>query len=164
MKCEICQTEQNQNSKYCSNCGAALRPIQNIPFTQYSNNFKNNFKVFGAIIILIIIFIVYSKISTNKNDEDFNNTKLTLRSDQIKYLEELQTEGYISIEAELNKVYISPDLWYGMDAKLKEDFAASLSIYCGNKKGTELYWVEIYDKQSAKRLAKYSKSWGFDIY
>jgi hypothetical protein len=51
-----------------------------------------------------------------------------------------------------------------MDSKLKEDFSASLAIYCGNKKGSEIYWVELYDKQSWRKLAKYSKAWGFEVY
>jgi len=29
-----------------------------------------------------------------------------------------------------------------MKYKLKEDFAAVLATYCGNKKGTYLYWVK----------------------
>jgi len=51
-----------------------------------------------------------------------------------------------------------------MEYKLKEDFAATLAIYCGNKKGTYLYWVVIYDQYSGKKLAKYSRNCGFKVY
>ena len=39
----------------------------------------------------------------------------------------------------------------------------NLATYCGNRKGTNTNWVEIYDNMSGKKLAKYS-SWGFKIY
>lgn len=130
----------------------------------------SNFKIIIGSIMIGIIFFGLIKTCSNSSNTSYSSSdntgsqKLNLRQDQISYLENLQSQGYISIEAEQNKVYVAPLLWLRMDAKLKEDFAASLAIYCGNKKGTELYWVEIYDKQSGKKLAKYSQSWGFDVY
>lgn len=162
MKCSNCQTEQNPNFKYCSNCGAELNPIQNTSMPQSQYKSKSNIKTFIGIILIGVIFFGITR--TCSNSDNTYSKKLNLKPDQITYLEDLQKQDYISIEADLNKVYIDPLLWLQMDAKLKEDFSASLAIYCGNKKGTELYWVEIYDKQSGKKLAKYSQSWGFDVY
>jgi len=110
--------------------------------------------------IMFLIWITLGLGCTNKNE----NNKLELTQKQINTLKNLETKGLLSIEPDLNKAYIDPDLWSQMNAKLKEDFSASLAIYCGNKKGTRLYWVEIYDKQSGKKLAKYSQTWGFKVY
>lgn len=121
---------------------------------------KNTIVKHFLTVLIFFTFILLAIASSSDNKEK----KLTLRQDQISYLEDLERQGMISIEANLNKTYINPLLWNKMDAKLKEDFSASLAIYCGNKKGTNLYWVEIYDKQSGKKLAKYSQSWGFDVY
>ncbi len=90
--------------------------------------------------------------------------KIELTQDQINLLSKLQNLQLISIEPKLNRAYIDSGLWGSMEYKLKEDFAAALAIYCGNEKGTYLYWVEIYDKYSGKKLAKYSRNWGFKVY
>uniref|UniRef100_A0A7V2ZK58 Uncharacterized protein n=1 Tax=Ignavibacterium album TaxID=591197 RepID=A0A7V2ZK58_9BACT len=121
---------------------------------------KINIVKYFLTVFIFFAFILFAIASSSDKKEK----KLSLRQDQISYLEDLERQGMISIEANLNKTYINPLLWNQMDAKLKEDFSASLAIYCGNKKGTNLYWVEIYDKQSGKKLAKYSQSWGFDVY
>jgi len=110
--------------------------------------------------IMFLIWIILALSCTNKSE----NNKLELTQKQINILKNLETKGLLSIEPDLNKAYIDPDLWTQMNAELKEDFSASLAIYCGNKKGTRLYWVEIYDKQSGKKLAKYSQNWGFKVY
>ena len=90
--------------------------------------------------------------------------KIELTQGQINLLSKLQNQQLISIEPKLNRAYIDSGLWRSMKYKLKEDFAATLAIYCGNKKGTYLYWVEIYDQYSGKKVAKYSQNWGFKVY
>jgi hypothetical protein len=87
----------------------------------------------------------------------------TLDKGQVDLINQLQREGFLKIEPQYNKAYIARSLWNKMDAKTKEDFSAGLAVYCGSQKGTNLNWVEIYDKQSAKKLAKYG-SWGFEVY
>ena len=36
--------------------------------------------------------------------------------------------------------------------------------YLIHKKGTHLYWADIIDNVSGKRLAKYSRAYGFKVY
>ena len=86
-----------------------------------------------------------------------------LTQGQRNLLFDLQKQGLVSLEPNLNRAHIDPGLWHQMDIKLKEDFAYCLAIHCGNEKGTQAYWAEIYDKYSGKKLAKYS-SWGFNTY
>ena len=129
---------------------------------------KNEQIVFGLILGFIIIwFLGFFNGEPSKNNE--TNVKktekvLSLSSSQIEYLMELQSQGFIDIQAENIRVYIDPNLWNSIDSKLKEDLSLSLAIYVGNERGKNLYWVDIYDKMSGKKLAKYSKSWGFKIY
>jgi hypothetical protein len=162
MKCPICHTEQNLDSNYCNKCGFNLDKYKEQPPFQVKPKSYRTLKV--VIGIVIVVLVVFALVNNRSNRNSSSSAKLTLNSDQINNLEDLQRQGLILIEPQLNRTYIDPFLWAGMDAKLKENFSASLAIYCGNKKGTELYWVEIYDKQSGKKLAKYSHSWGFDIY
>ena len=89
---------------------------------------------------------------------------LRLTESQIAFLQKLVDENYLKLKPELNKAYVDPSLWNSMDINLKEDFAASLPIYCGNVKKTNIYWVDIYDLYSGKRIAKYSQTWGLKVY
>ena len=52
-------------------------------------------------------------------------------------------------------VYIEPILWQNMDTDLREDFAATIAIYCGNKAKDISYCINIFDKDSRKKLAEY---------
>ena len=94
----------------------------------------------------------------------FSGDRIDLTKKQLELLSALQSQGVVSIEPNLNRVLIDPGLWYNMKYSIKKDFAASLAVYCGNQKGTQLYWVEIYDMYSGKRLAKFSRSLGFKVY
>jgi hypothetical protein len=51
-----------------------------------------------------------------------------------------------------------------MKYSLKKNVSAGIAIHCANFKGEDAYWCEIYDMYSGKKLAKYSRSWGFKIY
>jgi hypothetical protein len=94
----------------------------------------------------------------------FPGDRIELTEGQVNLLSKLQNQGLLSIDPNLNKAFIDPGLWHSMKYSVKEDFAATLAIYCGNKKGTQLYWVDVYDQYSGKKLAKYSQSWGFKVY
>jgi len=162
MKCPICQSEQLPDANFCNKCGANLAKYKEAQSFQVKPKSNKNIKILVGVIIAVIV--VFAIISKQPNSSQSESGRLDLNVDQINYLEDLQRQGLISIEPNMNRAYINPVLWLQMDAQLKTDFSASLAIYCGNKKGTELYWVEIYDKQSGKKLAKYSHAWGFDVY
>ena len=106
----------------------------------------------------IIFFCLFITLSA------FPSEGLELNQVQLNLLSKLQSEGLLSIEPNYNKASIDPTLWNSMKYSLKEDVAAALAIYCGNVKGTQLYWVEIHDLYSGKKLAKYSQTWGFEVY
>ena len=120
--------------------------------------------------IFLIIFVSFLLLSCGGSSSD-NKTKiekkeelLSLSDDQIEALIDLELQGYIDIQPENIRVYVDPSLWNGLDFKLKEDLSLSFAIWVANKRGKNLYWVDIYDKMSGKKLAKYSKSWGFKVY
>jgi hypothetical protein len=108
-----------------------------------------------------------SSLSNSNNSSLSQESKskfISLNSGQLQLLDEMKSQGFLSINAELNKAEVDLSLWLRMKYSLKSDFAAALAIYCGNEKGTQLYWVNIYDMYSGKKLARYSKSWGFKVY
>lgn len=108
------------------------------------------------ILIMVVMFVFTACV--------FGSDRLYLSQSQINFTNKLINEDLITIEHELNTVYVSHYLWNNIDYNAKKDFGMAMAIYCGNKKGTYLYWVDIRSKNSGKKLAKYSKSWGFKIY
>lgn len=156
IKCHECSKEISKTAKTCPNCGA--------------KNKQKGIGLGGGILLTIVSFFVLIIICSQLGNQSSSSSsssgskKLSLTQSQEDYLHKLENDGYLSVEPSLNKASIAPAIWNNIDAKLKEDVSASLAIYCGNKKGTNLYWVEIYDKMSGRKLAKYSQSYGFKIY
>ncbi len=116
------------------------------------------------ITLLIIISSIYLCLPTILAEEKEDGDKIELTKDQIAFLDKLVKQGLLVLKPELNQAYINPDLWAQMNIMQKEDISAAIAIYCGNVKGTNLYWAEIFDLMSGKKLAKYSKAWGFKVY
>ena len=112
-------------------------------------------RINNLVLVILILFIALPA---------FSGDRIDLTEGQINLISKLQSQGLLSVEPNLNKVLIDPGLWRSMKYSVKENVAATLAIYCGNKKGTQLYWVNIYDQYSGKKLAKYSRSWGFKVY
>jgi hypothetical protein len=108
----------------------------------------------ASVLILLLLFIPALA----------DDAKKTLTSAEREAYEILVQNGFLKIEAKSNKAYVHPEFWKGLDAEQKRGFSYGLAIYCANERGNELYYVTIYDLQSAKKLAKYSKSWGFEVY
>jgi len=127
------------------------------------NRRKNKNVLIGLGIFFLVAMFIGILSSGKRTGTDATSSSPTLNKGQVELIDKLQREGYLRVEHEYNKAYIARSLWNGMDAKTKEDFSVGLAVYCGAKKGTNINWVEIYDKQSAKKLAKYG-SWGFEVY
>jgi len=87
-----------------------------------------------------------------------------LSNNQYNTIMELINEGYLQINPELNRAEIDLSLWNNLTYTVKENTSSALATYCGTKKSSGLYWVNIYDLYSGKKLAKYSQSWGFKVY
>lgn len=162
--CPFCKSEVDDIMSVCK-CGYSFNykedPVvhSNTGSTIVSNSiFKSPKLLYGGITLVFVIIIAICS-SGNTSDKE-----RVLRQDQIDLLEKMNKEGYLKVEENLNRAYISSVIWNGLDAKGKEDFSAMIAIHCGNTKGNKLYWAEIFDKQSGKKLAKYSKSWGFEVF
>jgi uncharacterized protein YpmS len=135
---------------------------------QREENQRKNKKILiglGAFIIVMIILVAISPNdkTSNRSSEGSSNSQLQLTDSQVNLINKLESEDYLRLEVKYNKAYVDRSLWDNMDAKVKKDFTVTLAIYCGAKKGNNLNYVDIYDKMSAKKLAKYN-SWGFEVY
>lgn len=149
IKCTECGKEISNKAKTCPHCGA--------------KNKKRTSPGTYLALALILVFAYYY-FSSDNSEQHKSPSKLNNTQGQLEIINKLASENFLRIEAQYNRAYISPNVWNTFEANVKENFSRSLAIYCGNKKGTKLYWVEIYDKMSGKKLAKYSRSWGFKVY
>lgn len=66
------------------------------------------------------------------------------------------------LDVDANEAWISLNSWTAMNAQGKESFVADLAHYCGDRGST--YHVTLYDAQSGKKLATYSRAWGYKVY
>ena len=162
--CPFCKSNVDDIISVCK-CGYSFNykeePVvdSNISMASASKSiFKSTKLVYGGITAIIVILIAIC------TSDPASEKERVLNQDQVALLEKMKKEEYLRIESNLNKAYISPIIWNGLDAKGKEDFSAVIAIHCGNAKNNKSYWAEIFDKQSGKKLAKYSFSWGFKVY
>ncbi len=89
---------------------------------------------------------------------------ITLSSEDEKTILLAESEGYIRLEPEFNNVYVKAAFWNSLPYQHKETLGAMVAGYCAKKKGNSLYYANILDYNNGKKIAKYSKSWGFEIY
>jgi len=72
--------------------------------------------------------------------------------------------GFIKkLDSENHEVYVDLLIWNASNIETKENFTISMALYCSFNSSFEGKWVDIYDYQSGKKLAKYS-IWGFKVY
>ena len=89
-------------------------------------------------------------------------TEVTDYSDTIAKLK--KSGLLISVNPSMNEAKVNVIKWYNLDIEVKEQVGMVLAFYCGQKKGTNLNWVEIKNPKTGKVLAKYSQRWGFKLY
>ncbi|MHB8520712.1 MAG: hypothetical protein ACYDH9_08130 [Limisphaerales bacterium] len=95
-------------------------------------------------------------------DQEVKRPQLT---PQIRdYIGECEAKGAIRVEKRLGQVWIEPSFWTGLDAQLKEGLAEKLAIYCLDDRTGDYLSVDIFDKQSAKKLASFTSFSGFKAY
>jgi len=164
INCPECSKEISDSAKNCPQCGYPLteeKEVEEQPQVQKPKKKKSNLGCIAAVVVLIVVlFMIFN--SGGDSDDNKVSKKQHLTTEQIESIENLISEGILRLELPLNRAYIDPIGWNYIDYKEKENLARALSIYVGNR-SDNLYWVEIYDKQSGKKLAKYS-SWGFKVY
>lgn len=172
IKCKACDKEISDDAASCPNCGAPVA--------------KKRFGCGTVLLIGIIAFIgftvylsgtekaktrpdssVEEQPAQQKQQDDKKITEdkdiIHLNSVQEAAISNLTSSGAITVETEYYRILIRPDVWNRLKFKQKEALAFMLAVHCGNKRGNHLYWAEIYDMYSGKKLAKYG-SLGFKVY
>jgi hypothetical protein len=88
----------------------------------------------------------------------------TLTQEERSTMRLAESEGYVTCNCSLNKIMIKPVLWNQLPYESKRNMGAMYAIKCANEKKSNLYYINIHDYYSGKKIAKYSQSFGFEIY
>jgi len=188
-KCPFCAELIKVEAKVCRYCGRELAKADEVDRInkKYNQEEKENLagikkkKIrtgFGVFVVVFILLVLITNIIVERffndidSEEETTQTettnsdkpKHTLNKTQKDIMFKMIEDGYLRVNPQMNRAEIHLPLWEEMNYSIKENFCAGLAIYVGNTKGTQLYWVEIHDMRSGKKLAKFSKSWGFTIY
>jgi hypothetical protein len=83
---------------------------------------------------------------------------LVARANEV--IPQVIASGALRVDKPGCKAWISPMLWLQMDARTKENTAAAIAIYCSAHDPV----IEIYDAQSAKRIARWGWAKGFEVF
>lgn len=67
------------------------------------------------------------------------------------------------VDVEMNEVYVDGFNWATLNIQEKENVARAVAYYIGHKKNKNLYYVDVMDWNSGKKLADFSASWGFKV-
>ncbi|HMP90357.1 MAG TPA: hypothetical protein PJ991_09145 [Kiritimatiellia bacterium] len=80
-------------------------------------------------------------------------------------VETLIENGFlIDVNPARNEALVDLYEWRISDSASVEGMSRLLAFYCGHQKGSRLFWVDIKDALSGRRLAEYSESKGFRVY
>ncbi|MCS6244665.1 MAG: hypothetical protein H2172_12500 [Opitutus sp.] len=79
-----------------------------------------------------------------------------LNDKQRAIVVQLQADGVVKIDVKLSKVWIDPIEWITVDAAGKQQLATLFAGYVWDA-NPDSKSIEIFDKQSAKRLARFGR-------
>lgn len=156
VSCSECKKEISSDATACPHCGKPQsKPAQGVGC--------------GTLLIVCFVgFIVILAMLSFSGSGPGNSppTSAPVNFTEIeKSIKDLIKAGVvIKLNPSLNEVFVSRLAWHSSTFDQKNTLGYVLAHYCGHKKGSDLYWVEIYDANSGKKLAKWSKSWGMKIY
>ncbi|HEY2714555.1 MAG TPA: hypothetical protein VGI60_18745 [Chthoniobacterales bacterium] len=84
-----------------------------------------------------------------------------LASEQSDMIAKLQQSGQLRLDCNAGKAWLDPNLWQAVDADAKGNFARTIFESCHSVPA--LKSITIYDAQSSKKLATYSKEAGLKV-
>lgn len=122
--------------------------------------------MFAAVVmgIGLIVFIGLLVVGVNTPPSKTESNSKVDFAEVEKNVKELMKVGLVKkVNPALNEAFVDRLLWNSTTYDQKKTVGFMLAHYCGHKKGTGIYWVDIRDNNSGKKLAEWSKAWGLKV-
>ena len=107
-------------------------------------------------------------ISPQANSDESGTTSNTytpkITDSQMNAFEKGIAQGWIKVDVSKRALYISPTLWNSIDVQAKEGLGRIGAVRIAKELNIDLYWCDLYDMNTGKKIATYSESWGFKMY
>ena len=87
-----------------------------------------------------------------------------LSNSQRELIQRMQNEGVLRLDVQRKAAHIDPLFWMAIDAQQKENVTVLLATHGADQDETGYEAIDIYDKQSARKLASYGPFQGFKVY
>ena len=178
MFCGKCGKEIDNNVQFCQFCGNQIvkgetsEEKKEIDSSVHKPEQEESNGIIGiiitGIIFIILICLLLSSGGDNSNNSttttDTNKTTCPTVADMEDAISKYRSVNIIQkFTPELNTVYIPTYARNNMSIDDLKVLGYITACYSAYKKGNDLVWVDIYNYNTNKKIAKYSESWGFKI-
>lgn len=117
-----------------------------------------NKKTITQLLSVLVLFLSSCGSTPQKKEEP-----MILTLEQENLLNSLESDGYITLKAYQNEIWVEPIFWATCKYDAKHNLGLLGAVKCQQVNGNELYYCTIYDNRTGKKLAKWSRAWGFDV-
>jgi len=116
-------------------------------------------------IICGMLFLAYCTACLDANKTETKKEQpIVLTQEQEDLLQSLEADGYITLKIMDNEVWVEDFFWNTCKYDAKYNLGLLSAVKCQQARGNDLYYCTIISNRSGKKLAKWSKAWGFEVY
>ena len=122
-------------------------------------------KTFFITLICGMLFLGYcTACFDSKKTETKKEEPIVLTKEQEDLLQSLEADGYITLKLMDNEIWVEDFFWNTCKYDAKYNLGLLSAVKCQEARGNDLYYCTIISNRSGKKLAKWSKAWGFEVY
>jgi|ERR1051325_7426483 hypothetical protein len=132
---------------------------------------------FLGVVLLLVLFFVVGQFGSHQVPETPGppanipaekpkpspKPKPTVSAEIKKGIEDWIRSGQVEVDRTAWKAYVAPAFWESLDHRQKEDLAFALAVYVDEGRSSGLS-IDLYDKQSGKKIAKWTDFSGMKFY
>jgi hypothetical protein len=139
----------------CPTCGATGKPIQSAS---------------PLPLLLLLGMIAAFTLSwrfvfpPSENTPASSQTPHKLAPDNEAILADYTSRHLIRIDTRQRKAWVSPDFWIVLDASKKESLVELMAAKCASENADQMASIDVFDMQSATRIAEFGPFSGFKVY